>query len=309
MGSKKIGKYFRINSSRSGVSVSGGISGFRVSLGSKGLRTHVTVPGTGYTKTNTLFSFKKLWNKKKKEKKAANSGIKDQDQGEEVQADLLEANLPVGDELMLIMPRRRPFGSFTDKAKADREVNKAIEAYKVEDYGQAVEYLLASHRLYDQDIEVILYLAVITYMHLENYQEALKYFNLLPLQELNEDMKLAMADCMLEVEDYEGSIDLLDTFKFEDLEDMERMTLMARNHMELREYKAAEELLKEAMGRKRKLTPYLMEAKYWTGVLYVRRGDYESAKKYLMPVYKADRNYEEIAALIEEVAMNGKEAD
>lgn len=44
----KLGKHLRLNLSKSGVSVSGGIKGARVSLNSKGtIRKSVGVPGTG----------------------------------------------------------------------------------------------------------------------------------------------------------------------------------------------------------------------------------------------------------------------
>lgn len=309
MGSLKLGKYFRVNASRSGVSMSGGVNGLRMSVGSKGIRTHVTVPGTGYTKTNTLLSFKKLWKKNKKAKanKKGKPSIKDAVvESEEITSEVM---LPLEDELVLIMIRRRPFGSFTDKAKSGREVNKAIDAYDRKDYGKAVEYLDAANKLNEDDIEVILYLSVIYYMNLENYEQAAHYFELLPKDLLNEDLLLAYADCLCEMEDYDGSIDVLESFKFDDDEDMERTTLLARNHLEKRNYELAEEIFKSTVGRKRKMTDYLIDAKYWMGVMYLRVGDYENAKKHLMPVYLEDSDYEDIGLKIEEVAMNGKETD
>jgi len=306
MGSLKLGKYFRVNASRSGISMSGGVTGLRLSIGSKGIRTHVTVPGTGYTKTKTLLSFKKLWKKNKKNKEEK-LDIKDEVLQPESMAS--ESILPIQDELVLRMIRRRPFGSFTDQAKADREVNKAIEAYEKKAYEQAVTYLLKAHELNTDDVEVMLYLSVIYYMTLENYEAAAQYLQLLPREEMNEDLMLALGDCLHELGDYDGSIDVLNAFKFEDEEDMERTTLLARNHMEKENYELAEELFKVTVGRKRKMTPYLIDAKYWMGVMYLKVGKYEIAKKYLMAVYLEDSDYEEIGLKIEEVAMNGKETD
>ncbi len=165
MGSMKLGKFFRVNSSRSGVSVSGGVNGLRLSVGSKGIRTHVTVPGTGYTKTKTLFSFKKLWKKKKAEKKKAdkkdetlvvNEVVGDKEESASTSQAIVQ------DELVLIMARRKPFGRFTDSAKADRMVNQAIEAYNQEHYDQALTLLIDAHGLIGDDQEIILYLAVVS---------------------------------------------------------------------------------------------------------------------------------------------------
>lgn len=311
MGSMKFGKYFRLNASRSGVSVSGGVNGLRLSVGSKGIRTHVTVPGTGYTKTNTLFSFKKLWKKKKNEKKVKDKKEKaplvSQGLVEEEGSGLAEAMLQ--DELVLVMARRKPFGRFTDGAKADRMVNQAIEAYRQEDYDKTISLLKDAYQLKKDDQEIILYLGVILYLYKEDYKEALIYFDQLEAKYVNEDMLLAMADCLHETGDYDTSRDLLESFKFEDEEDMERLTLLGRNHMEKKNFAVAEELFKSAIGRKSKLTPYLMDAKYWMGVMYLRLGDYENAKKHLMPIYLEDSSYEEIGLKVEELALSGDEVN
>lgn len=308
MGSMKLGKYFRVNASRSGVSVSGGVNGLRLSVGSKGIRTHVTVPGTGYTKTKTLLSFKKLWKKKTAEKKSGKKPVTSSISASEETSDLLAQTL-VEDELVLVMARRKPFGRFTDSAKADRLVNQAIEAYHQEDYDKTIGLLTEALKLKADDQEIALYLAVINYLYKEDYQEALGYFEQLEEALVNEDMLLAMADCHHEIKDYDGSIALLEAFKFDDDEDMERQTLLARNHMEKKNFVVAEALFKSAIGRKSKLTPYLMEAKYWMGVMYLRLGDYEKAKKHLMPIYLEDSNYEEIGLKVEELALSGNDFD
>ncbi|MDX9866236.1 MAG: DUF4236 domain-containing protein [Anaerolineaceae bacterium] len=42
-----LGKFFRINISKSGIGTSSGVKGFRVSRGPRGTRTTVSIPGTG----------------------------------------------------------------------------------------------------------------------------------------------------------------------------------------------------------------------------------------------------------------------
>ena len=301
MGSRKIGKYIRLNASRSGISVSAGVKGMRVSLGTKGLRTHVTVPGTGYTRTKTLFSFRKML---KKSKKKDTTAKKDKNTAK-VKALQLEVHRPelVEDELVLAMAKRRPYGSYTQKAKADRLVNKAIEAYNIKKYQAAVDRLREALTFKEDDMEAVLYLAVILYLHLEDYKKALEAFTVLPHEMLNEDMKLAIADCYHETGQVDQSLEILQSFKFEDDEDMERCTLLARNHMKKGNYELAEMVFKETVGRKRKMTPYLMDAKYWMGVMYLRVGDRENAKKHLTKVYLEDGDYENIAINMEELGL------
>ena len=45
--SLKLGGGFRLNLSKSGVGISGGVKGARVSIGPRGTRTTLSVPGTG----------------------------------------------------------------------------------------------------------------------------------------------------------------------------------------------------------------------------------------------------------------------
>lgn len=47
----KLGKHTRLNLSKSGVGISTGVKGFRVSAGPKGIRTTTSIPGTGISHT------------------------------------------------------------------------------------------------------------------------------------------------------------------------------------------------------------------------------------------------------------------
>lgn len=58
--SVKLGKYFRLNFSKSGMSLSGGVKGARVTIGKNGVRQTVGLPGTGLSYSNyTSFKNKK----------------------------------------------------------------------------------------------------------------------------------------------------------------------------------------------------------------------------------------------------------
>lgn len=54
-----LGKGFRLNISKSGIGVSGGVKGARVSVGPRGVRRTFSIPGTGISHTKT-YSAKKL---------------------------------------------------------------------------------------------------------------------------------------------------------------------------------------------------------------------------------------------------------
>ncbi len=57
--SLSIGKLFRINFSKSGIGVSAGVKGARISIGKKGLRETLSLPGTGLSWSEQQ-SFKKI---------------------------------------------------------------------------------------------------------------------------------------------------------------------------------------------------------------------------------------------------------
>lgn len=57
--SRSLGKLFRVNLSKSGIGVSAGVPGFRVSLSPKGkVKRTVSIPGTGLYQTRTIGDIK-----------------------------------------------------------------------------------------------------------------------------------------------------------------------------------------------------------------------------------------------------------
>lgn len=54
-----LGKCFKLNISKSGVGLSGGVKGARVSVGPRGVRRTFSIPGTGISNTKT-YSTKKI---------------------------------------------------------------------------------------------------------------------------------------------------------------------------------------------------------------------------------------------------------
>lgn len=333
MGSKRLGKYFRFNMSRSGVSLSGGIKGFRLSISPRGIKRSITVPGTGYTSTKTLISFKKRRKKQSDVKRKTKSNTKAKVNSKAVDQ--------VDEELVLHMAKRKTGISFgflgavvglllwillpkfnviglviflvailviilglvTNRAKAVKYINKGIRDFDRDKYEQAIKAFVKAHDLIPEDEEIIYYLAVIHYIYVEDHNDALYYFNLLDQESLSEDMKLAIADCYYETEDYDASIEWVESFKFDDEEDMERLTLLAKNHIEKRNFVLAEGTLKSVVGRKKKMTPYLIEAKYWLGVLYLKLGDEAKAKTQLMKVYLEDGDFENIRIHMDELGL------
>ena len=306
MGSRKIGKYIRLNASRSGVSASVGVKGMRLSIGSKGIRSHLTVPGTGYTKTNTLFSFKKLLKGKGGKSKGGKSDTAAKG-ASDMKEDMPEQGFAVADELLLQLGRRRAAGRFGKAGKAARLYNQGVEAYYNKDYDLSAGSFEEALSLLPEDQEILLCLGILNYLYLEDYEKAVRYFDGLDEAVFNEDMKLAIAASLHELRDWDYSIAVLEAFEFPDDEDMERRIFLARNHMAKGHITIAEEILKQTIGKKRKMTTYLMEAKYRLGSLYLDQGDYLQAKEHLMAVYMADSGYEDIGRQIEILAMHGPE--
>ncbi len=316
MGSVKIGKYIRLNASRSGISVSGGVKGLRLSVGTKGIRTHVTVPGTGYTKTNTLLSFKKLWKKHKKKKtttsKSNKSGHSDMtataSKGDAHGAMNQEDGM-VQDELLLVLDRRRTMGRFTSKAKGDRLYNKAVEAYNQQLFEEALTLLEEAMTYLPEDQEIKLILSVICYLYIEDYRKAIDYFDQLEEANYNEDMKLAIADCLFELKDYDYAETVLESFTFPDEEDIERLLLLARCHLAGGRFIIAEGIIEKARSITNRTDEREKLLDYCLGSLYLETGHFDEAKDHLMKVYVSDGDFEDIDLLVERLALSGQEAE
>ncbi len=294
MGSFKINKYLKINASRTGgISLSTGVKGFRLNIGPKGIKRSVTVPYTGYTSTKTIMSFKK----KKKAKSSAKKSSKASTASKQ------EVVVDDDYELDFYMEKRQPKGLFSKKKKADNIINEGIELFEKEDVEGAILKLTQAIEIVPEDEEVRFYRGVLYYVYLEDFEKALDDFDDLSEENLNADIMLAIADCLFETKQHKESIALLQSFEFDDEEDMERMTLMARNHIEMGNYEMGEDILKKVIGKKRKMTKYLTEAKYYLGLLYLRVGDKKNAEKYLKAVYMADISFENIAIHMEELGI------
>ena len=72
----KLGKHTRLNLSKSGVGISTGVKGFRVSAGPKGIRTTTSIPGTGISHTQQYSATKpKRCMQKKPEREKELEGV------------------------------------------------------------------------------------------------------------------------------------------------------------------------------------------------------------------------------------------
>lgn len=91
-----LGNGFRLNISKSGVNLTGGITGARMSIGTSGIKSTLSVPGTGISKTKTLVSKKDIVDKvkgdddddkkKKSSKKSKSEKLKDKKTGADKEA-------------------------------------------------------------------------------------------------------------------------------------------------------------------------------------------------------------------------------
>lgn len=291
MASIRLGKFLRLNLSSSGVNLSGGIKGFRLSIGPRGIKQTVTVPGTGRRSTKTIFSFKKKKQIEKKKSIKSKTKIK---------------TVPIiEDEDLTLRMSRRGFSASNKANKARKHVNEAIDFYEEEAYSESLRSLEEASEYLPDDDEIKVYIAVINYLYIEDYQSALEQFERLDKTIFDDDMLLAMADCYYEVKAYEKSIELLEGIKLPkgDDDEMDHKTLLAKNHIAISHYELAVELLKINIGRKRKMTEELIEAHYYLGIAYMHSGNIEKAKKEMVKVYSEDSEYEDIDEVMKDLAF------
>jgi len=293
MASIRLGKYFRLNLSGSGINLSGGIKGFRLSVGPRGIKQTVTIPGTGRRSTKTIFLFKK---KRKNSKKIAKKHTKEVSTKIEKQEE--------SEDLTLRMVKRG-FSLSSKVHKANKQVNEAIKLYEEEAYEASLEALEQASGYLPEDDEIKVYIGVLNYLYIEDYVAALKAFEGLDQTVFDEDMLLAMAECYYEVEKYEQSIKLLESIQLPEGDDdeIDFKILLAKNHLKVENDELAVEILKMVIGRKRKMTEDLLEAHYYLGIGYMHLGNIEKAKAKMVKVYTEDSDYEEIESVMKDLAF------
>lgn len=113
-------------------------------------------------------------------------------------------------------------------------------------------------------------------------------------------VRLELVDALSGSGDHQGALEEAGRLPEEIRDQPFGVLLMARLMMEVGRNEEALHLLKDKMGRKRKMTPELMESRYLMGLLHARLGDQKAALDQLQRVYAQDLHYRDVADRIDE---------
>lgn len=328
----KLGKGVRMNISKSGVGLSGGIKGFRVGAGPKGIRTTASIPGTGisYVKERSL---KKGSRSKEKprihvQSKSTYSVYLPQEVPKELQSDKYHLQGILGfigiafifasfkNLIFMLIGILCIYGKGVWRKKTDfaaKNYRDAVNFYKMRKYDQCIHAIdevfthpKAQFNLYLAKAECLLELDEVDQAH-GVYQE---YFNkvdpatLSPLDYWSPKANaIALA---IEQENFDFALRLIETLPEEKIQDIDfplwKNFFKGLCFMGKKQYEIAIEAFKNAIGRKRRMEEPYIDCHYYMGVAYARLGKTSLAQQRFQRVYGANTNYKNVAAIIEAIS-------
>lgn len=315
----KVGKGTRINLSRSGIGLSTGVKGARVSVNSKGTRTTLSAPGTGISYT----SYKSHGNRKRtyrnSEKNHAGSSVNSEigySSYENNEAIFLRgkyhSKLLVSIILilsLLIMIGNRGVGlvflgfglyflakSRTDASKAYKFYNKAL---KTKENAKKIELLKTAKEIDSNNTLVNYYLAHLSFENGDN-NKTLEYIN--DMKDRNgideQEFTRIYVISLFENKEYQKVIDKLESNMETDLASK---LLVALAYKESGQVKKASEILATGPVNKRTYDNMVLTFKYQLGLCYLEMGDKTKAKRQLEKVYEVDSSFEDIVQYAQEL--------
>lgn len=331
-----LGHGFKLNISQSGINVSGGIKGARVSLGNKGLKTTLSVPGTDIRKTKTLVSTKDILNPKDDKKEKTDSS-KDRRKDTDAKDGKTDRKKPK--DTMLKSPEEQ---SKPDKPEITTE--ERLEALNAPTVESETNEIVKSLKVVKQSLGLtpwlvlsglgiiislfilpvgILILLIGLGMAGRNYfssqGKAKRIFNQGVKAFQVKDMDLALTK-MKEASTidqgnkyYNKSIALLQIEEFKDYQAakiyLKRLVEknksktgkmeLAKCHIMTGESKQAIPYLEELLEEYRFKKDQLLEVKYYLGQSYLDELEFEKAKELLSQVSKEDPDYQGVQRLLE----------
>lgn len=313
-----LGGGVRLNLSKKGVGISGGVKGARIGVGPRGVRTTTSIPGTGvsFVKEKGLVSSRSY-------EKSTKSMVSNEQRpvvpnqkakgsnwiyGIILGAILLFSNPIVGVPLLALSGYflYRHFQKPSYKSMA--HYNSAAKLLEKNQYDGAIELLKQAVEI-DSSHQGAKFLLGLTYHDKkEDYQNAIDYAQMfLDSQEGSEldimASKFIIADSYFHLKEYDKTITILQGVKEGPTEEVEyeRLLLIGRSFFEREEYELAIEQFKKGPILKRNITPHLLEFKYWLGLSYLKSGDKVKAKTQLNKVYTEDINYKDIQYYMNEL--------
>lgn len=332
----KLGKGVRLNISKSGVGISGGVKGFRVGMGPKGLRTTASIPGTGisYVKENSLGKGSKSKEKPRIEvqSKSAYSAYLPQEVPKELKSDKYHLQGILGfigiafifasykNLIFMLIGLLFIFGKGAWRKKTDyaaKNYRDAVNFYKMRKYQQCIQSIdevfthpQAQADLYLAKAECLLELDDVNLAY-RVYQKYFNSINPATLSSIDYWSPKANAIAMaIENKDYDFALKIIETLPEEEIQDIHfplwKNFFKGLCFMGNEQYEIAIEAFKKAVGRKRKMEEPYIDCHYYMGIAYTRLGKTSLAHQRFQRVYASNTGYKNIASIMEAIS-SGKD--
>lgn len=328
----KLGKGIRLNVSKRGVGISGGMKGFRVGVGPRGVRTTTSIPGTGISYVKEK-SFK--GNKQNKEKpridvqsKASYSSYLPQEVPKELKSNQYHLQSILGFiGIAFIFGSFKSLGFFVIgifliyakgvwRKRTDivtKNYRDAVNYYKTHKYHQCIEAInqvLTDSRA-SQDLLLV---QAECYLELDQIDKAYeiyqKYFQRVHPASLSPlDYWTPMANAIaiaLDKKDDDFALMLTEVLPEDEIQDIDfslwKNFFKGHCFIIKEQYDAAVEAFKKAIGRKRRMHEPYIDCHYYMAIAYAKLGKNSLAHQHFQRVYAAKSNYKNISAIIEAIA-------
>jgi len=335
--SLRLGKFLRLNISKSGVGVSAGVRGFRLSSGPRGSFINIGLPGTGLSYRKKLSSSKKQTSSREQSVKASAQAAK--------RPDIPKPGFfAPGQEKDLAKALENYQTGRTDEAlehfldAAPKEAGAAILAAAIlaekdlKDY-RAIELLegvvqaddefptpLMEKYLAETSINIAITPNVTTAVPVDGLAATLLLVELYQAQrrvreaialleeveELAGEPVLTLSLCELYASRpiWEGIVDRAKNTEPEDDVTLEILIYYARALQEQGLHEAAVSIYSKALRRKKDRNPNLLnEAMYWRAISYQEQGKTGRANQEFQKVYAEDPDFRDVAQRLAEFSL------
>ena len=303
----KVGKNTRINLSKSGIGISGGVKGARISVNQKGTRTTLSVPGTGISHT----SYKSHGNSSKnKVAKAQHTSSTAGFMNAEYYSPFL-AVFWVFLTVIFFATGSKVWGAIfgvisiwlikvviSNKNKAYKLYKQALRNSNEE---EKIELLKRAKEIDNANNLVNNMLAYIYFEKGDNGLTLTYIDDIEDLSSLNEyELNRMYIVSLFKYGEYQEVIDRLEDGMESDLFNKLRVAL---SYKELGQVKKASEILATGPVNKRTYSDEVLAFKYHLGLCYLELEDVVKAKRQLVKVYEADSSYEDIIKYAQELGF------
>ncbi|MEI6514126.1 MAG: DUF4236 domain-containing protein [bacterium] len=289
-----LGKGLRMNLSKSGIGLSGGVKGMRVGVNSKGSYSTLGIPGTG------IYSMTRHGSSAKGAPISSGKGC--------LTAILVFVGICVfvtAPPLALGMLAIWGIWYYSQSKKPEQQAIKKLDAarkfFNLGDYDAAIPILLEANAL-DKSNKNVLRMLGGALHNAGRYQEAISVLlDFLVIEPMDFDTHVVLANCFYQTEQYKHAIDVLQKLPDAYGATPKVIILLGASFAALKQYDLAINVFKKGPLQKRNLDDDLMELHYSLALIYKESGDRANALKHFKRVYAENVSYKDVAQNVEEL--------